>query len=63
MGIKIRRNKIQCNLCGDIIESKYRWNFVTCKCGKISVDGGLDYLKRSFQKPNDYLELTEYEKK
>lgn len=39
-------NKVQCLQCGDIIESKYRHDFVTCKCGSISVDGGKDYLRR-----------------
>lgn len=45
---KIIKNAIQCNLCGDIIESTYRHDFVTCKCGCCSVDGGLDYLRRGF---------------
>lgn len=39
-------NKIKCKLCGDIIESKHRHDFVTCKCGKISVDGGNSYQRR-----------------
>jgi hypothetical protein len=33
-------------LCGDEIESKYRHDYVSCKCGGISVDGGKDYLRR-----------------
>jgi len=43
--VKIR-NRAKCKLCGDIIESKYRHDFVTCKCGAISVDGGQDYFRR-----------------
>ena len=39
-------NKIQCNKCKDIIESKTQHDFVTCKCGAVSVDGGKDYLRR-----------------
>ena len=42
----IRRNIIKCRNCGDVIESKSTHDFVTCKCGKCSVDGGLDYLRR-----------------
>ena len=38
---KIIKNAIQCNLCGDIIESTYRHDFVTYKCGCCSVDEGL----------------------
>ena len=36
----IIRNAIRCNICGDEIESKHRHDFVTCKCGDCSVDGG-----------------------
>jgi len=43
---KILTNKAQCKDCGDIIESTYRHDFVTCSCGAISVDGGKDYLRR-----------------
>jgi hypothetical protein len=42
------RNKVRCKFCGDIIESKSLHDFVRCKCGKISVDGGQDYAKFSF---------------
>ena len=55
----IIRNAIQCNHCGDIIESKHVHDFQTCKCGCVSVDGGYDYLKRCFQKEGDYTELSE----
>lgn len=51
-------NKAQCTICGDVIESRHRHDFVTCKCGALSVDGGLDYLKRSGD-PRHYLELSE----
>lgn len=42
----ILANRAECKDCGDIIESKYRHDFVTCSCGAISVDGGKDYLRR-----------------
>ena len=42
----IVKNAIRCNICGDEIESKSRHDFVTCKCGACSVDGGHDYLRR-----------------
>lgn len=41
-------NRIQCNLCGDIITSHHRHDFVTCKCTAVSVDGGRQYLKRGY---------------
>ena len=60
---KIITNKIQCNFCKDIIESKSVHDFITCKCGRVSVDGGKDYLRRWFTESpeKDYTELSEYE--
>jgi hypothetical protein len=58
---KILSNKAKCNKCGDIIESKYTHDFVSCKCGAISVDGGKEYLKRSAMNFNDLIEMSEYE--
>ena len=46
MSRKIVTNKIKCKKCGDIIESTYRHDFRSCKCGAVSVDGGKDYLRR-----------------
>lgn len=39
-------NKCRCKACNDIIESKNRHDFVSCKCGSIFTDGGLDYIRR-----------------
>lgn len=41
-------NRIQCNLCEDVITSHHRHDFVTCKCTAVSVDGGRQYLKRGY---------------
>ena len=38
-------NKGKCPHCGDIIKSVHRHDFVTCQCGKSSLDGGLDYVR------------------
>jgi len=54
------RNRAQCRKCKDIIESKHVHDFVTCKCGAISVDGGQDYIKRSGN-PKDFMEVKEDE--
>ncbi len=45
---KIIRNMVKCHICGDIIESKHVHDFVTCKCGACSVDGGHLYLRRAW---------------
>jgi hypothetical protein len=39
-------NTIKCTLCNDIIYSAHRHDFKSCKCGSVSVDGGVDYLRR-----------------
>lgn len=36
------RNRAKCRLCGDIIESYHKHDFVACSCKEISVDGGCD---------------------
>lgn len=59
---RIIKNAIKCNTCGDIIESKQVHEFVTCRCGLCSVDGGTDYLKRCYKNsPEDFTELSEWE--
>lgn len=47
MSWEIYVNRIRCLKCNDIIESKHRHDYVSCKCGACSVDGGHDYLKRT----------------
>ncbi len=57
------RNAIRCLSCNETIESKARYDCRTCTCGKVSVDGGLDYLKRSFPSGNPcdwFEELSEW---
>ncbi len=59
---KIIRNMVKCNLCGDVIESTYRHDFVTCGCGRCSVDGGTDYLRRGYtNSKDDFTELSIFE--
>ena len=55
----IIRNAVQCKNCGDIIESTSRHDFRTCSCGKISVDGGHDYLRRCYESEDCYIDLSE----
>ena len=55
---KIIKNAIQCKLCGEIIESTDRHQYVTCKCGACAVDGGHDYLRKSFVDKESYIDLS-----
>ena len=45
--IRIIHNRIRCNICGDVIESMNRHDYVECSCGAVAVDGGHDYLRRT----------------
>ena len=56
----ILENKIKCNHCGDVIESKHRHDFKRCSCGRVAVDGGHDYLRRLCQEEEDFEEISVY---
>lgn len=59
---KIIKNCIKCNCCGDIIVSEDRHDFKWCTCGAVAVDGGKEYLRRSFKNSiEDYTEMSECE--
>lgn len=58
---RVIRNAIQCKHCGEIIESKSVHDFKTCKCGKVFVDGGHEYLRRGYTNSaeEDFIDLSE----
>jgi hypothetical protein len=47
--LMILRNQAMCPKCDDHIMSINRHDYRSCKCGDIAVDGGPDYLRRSFK--------------
>lgn len=56
---KIFSNKIKCNHCGDVIESRTVHEYVECSCGMVFVDGGHEYLRRGFKNDeNDFFDLS-----
>lgn len=57
---RLVRNAAQCAKCKTVIESKHRHDFVSCECGAIFIDGGLDYI-RGGGDPKDFISLVEYE--
>lgn len=57
----IKINQARCDRCGEIIVSKGLHDFVTCKCGSLSVDGGPFYLRRCFL-DDKWTELSIFEK-
>ena len=48
MADTIVRNRAQCPKCKDVVESTHVHDFRNCRCGAISVDGGLEYLRRGW---------------
>lgn len=44
---RIALNAAKCKNCGVVVVSLHVHDYRTCKCGKIAVDGGRDYLKRA----------------
>ena len=60
MSLKLVKNAIRCNHCGDEIESTHRHDFRRCTCGRVAVDGGLHYLRRAFVEDGDYSEMSVY---
>ena len=50
-------NRAKCKLCNDVVQSNNRHDFVTCKCGKVSVDGGSWYAKRCCNSPEDFEDM------
>ena len=55
---KILQNEVKCHSCGDNVWSAHRHDFKSCSCGKVAVDGGLDYLKRVFAEDASYTDLS-----
>lgn len=50
-------NKARCDNCGDVIESRFTHDYVSCSCGRLAVDGGKDYLRRNFSS-GEYTDLS-----
>ncbi len=55
---RIVRNRAECLICGEEIESKHVNDYVTCLCGNLSVDGGLDCLWRAVRNPTTVRDLS-----
>ena len=50
-------NAAKCLDCGTVLVSRYRHDFQTCRCGKLSVDGGSDYVRRAYDEDSHVLEI------
>lgn len=55
----IIRNRAKCLLCGEIVESTYTHDYKRCGCGALAVDGGHDYIRRTYKEEGCFEELSE----
>ena len=55
---RIIENSAKCLKCGDKIISKYRNDYITCSCGNVSVDGGLDCCRRVFKDMENWIDTS-----
>ena len=53
------RNRAKCKLCNSILESKAYRDYVICKCGEISIDGGPDELRCYANDWNNFLRIDD----
>jgi len=57
---KLLLNQAQCKICREVIQSKHRHDYVSCKCGEISVDGGTSYVRRLARDMDSIIDLSIY---
>src|SRR5688572_18738218 len=57
---KLVLNRIECKNCGDVIISQHRHDYVTCKCGQVSTDGGRDYQRISVSPEGHVIDRSVY---
>lgn len=53
------RNRAKCRLCNDIIESIHSGDYVSCKCGEISIDGGNMHYKVAAKDFKNFLRIDD----
>lgn len=53
------RNRAKCKLCESVIESLDQYDYVTCKCGEIAVDGGQSYCRCMAKDWNNFLRIDD----
>jgi hypothetical protein len=53
-----KETKFMCLKCGDLVYSSYPGQFVSCKCGRLSVDE-TEYYIRILANNEDYIEVTD----
>ena len=55
------KNRAKCKLCGEILESFHRYDYVSCKCGEIAIDGGQDYFRCSAKDWRNFVRVDDFD--
>lgn len=53
------KNRAKCKLCESVIESFHQYDYVSCKCGEISIDGGNSSFKCAANNWDNFLRLDD----
>lgn len=53
------KNRAKCKVCLSVIESFHIYDYVTCKCGQISISGGNDKLECSAKDWANFLRIDD----
>lgn len=53
------KNKAKCLLCKETIESYHLYDYVTCKCGEISISGGMHKFEASAKNWDHFVRFDE----
>ena len=55
------RNRAKCKKCQFTIESFHRYDYVVCKCGEISINGGTDKYECGAKDWNNFIRIDDDE--
>ncbi len=53
------KNRAKCKLCQDVLESFHQFDYVSCKCGEISISGGEYAYEVSAKNFENFLRLDD----
>lgn len=53
------KNRAKCKLCESVLESFHQFDYVECKCGEISIDGGEGVFKCFAKNWDNFLRIDD----
>jgi len=55
------RNRAKCKLCKEIIESFHEFDYVSCKCDEIAIDGGTTRYRAYAKNWDNFVRIDDYD--